>query len=87
MAGRKKHTTKGPVSYQRPEILIRTRKGKPKVEYDADLANQILSESIDRAGFAKSSPKGRCYVCDKKIPPMRKLCAKCLANREEERLR
>jgi hypothetical protein len=87
MAGRKKHTTKGPVNYERPKILIRTRQSKQKFGYDKELAEQILAESLASNAIRKASPKGRCYICDTKIPPMRKLCGKCLAKREVDHQR
>lgn len=87
MAGRKKHTTNGPVNYERPEILIRTRQGRPQFEYDHDEADRLLAESMIRGGFSHLPPKGRCYDCDKPVTPMRKLCGKCLVKREGERWR
>lgn len=87
MAGRKKQTFKKVDIYTRPKILIRTREGKPKAEYDHDLAEQILAESMVDNPMRKAPPKGRCYICDKKIPPMRKLCGSCMSKREGEHTR
>lgn len=77
MAGRKRDTRSRTIDYRRPKVRVRTKpKGAP-VEIDMELADQLLEESLTVAGLAHESPKGSCYRCDKKIPPMRKLCGAC----------
>lgn len=85
MAVRKKFTKSSPVRYRRPKVRVRTKpKGDP-VEVDMELADQILQESLEAAGLAHMPPKGTCYDCNKKIPPMRKLCGSCMSKREQRK--
>jgi hypothetical protein len=85
MAGRKKFTNNGVVSYRRPKVLVRTKPNGEPIEVDMALADQILQESLEVAGLAHMPPKGSCYDCDKRIPPMRKLCGSCMSKREQRK--
>ena len=77
MAGRKKANRNGPVRYERPKVKVRTKpKGEP-IEVDMELADKLLNDSLTVAGLAHEPPKGSCYECGKRLPPMRKLCGAC----------
>ena len=75
MAGRKKHTTAAPVRYERPKKPDPV----PGKSYDIDTAEQMLIDSLERNGNHRK-PKGTCYDCGKRIPPMRILCGRCLSS-------
>lgn len=84
MAGRKKHTSSGPVEYESRFVRI-----KPfhDVEVDMTAATEMLLSSLVPNALSHASPKGSCYDCGRRVSGARKLCGPCLYKRQEERVK
>lgn len=79
MSGRTKHTATAAVKYKRPKKL------KPKVEYDKELAEEMLAHIRSGNEISHASPNGTCFDCKKPVTGERKLCGICAARRNEKR--